>query len=82
MAAPPQLSPSKLVQFLMGRSLRMLQRDFPALRMRYWGQHRWARGYFCASVGAVDEKTIREYIENQRCDEDLDGFKVTSLTEP
>ena len=63
-AAAPQLSPSKLVQFLKGRSSRMLQREFPALRKRYWGQHLWARGYYCASVGAVDEKTIWEYIEN------------------
>ena len=80
--APPQLSPSKLVQFLKRRSSRMLQREFPALRKRYWGQHLWARGYYCASVGAVDEKTIREYIEHQRCDEDVDGFKVTAPTAP
>lgn len=49
---------------------------------RYWGQHLWARGYYCASVGAVDEQTIREYIENQRWDEDVDGFKITAPTEP
>ncbi len=24
----------------------------------------WARGYFCATVGAVDEATIKAYIEN------------------
>jgi putative transposase len=81
-AAPPQLSPSKLVQFMKGRSSRLLQQEFPALRKRYWGQHLWARGYYCAIVGAVDEKTIREYIENQRWDEDVDGFKVTAPTEP
>jgi putative transposase len=48
--APPQLAPAKLVQFLKGRSSRMLQRDFQHLRKRYWGQHLWARGYFCASL--------------------------------
>jgi REP element-mobilizing transposase RayT len=26
----------------------------------------WARGYFCATVGVVDEKTIMEHIENQK----------------
>ena len=56
----------------------LLQQEFPVLRKRYWGQHLWARGYYCASVGAVDEHTIREYIENQRWDEDLDGFKITA----
>ena len=81
-AAPPQISPSKLVQFIKGRSSRLLQQEFPALRKRYWGQHLWARGYFCASVGAVDEATIRAYIENQQWDEDVEGFKITGPREP
>ena len=80
--APPQLAPAKLVQYLKGRSRRRLQEEFPHLRKRYWGQHLWARGYFCATVGAVDEKTIREYIENQRWDEDAESFKITAPTEP
>ena len=82
MAAPPQLSPSKLVQFIKGRSSRLLQQEFSTLRKRYWGQHLRARGYFCASVGTVDEKTIREYIENQRWDQDAEGFKITAPREP
>lgn len=82
LAAAPQLAPSKLVQFLKGRSSRMLQEEFPHLRKRYWGQHLWARGYFCASVGAVDERVIMAYIENQRWDEDQEGFKITAPTEP
>jgi putative transposase len=78
-AAPPQLSPAKLVQYIKGRSSRRLQEEFPHLRKRYWGQHLWARGYFCATV---DEKTIMEHIENQKWDEDDQGFKITALTEP
>jgi putative transposase len=58
------LAPAKVVQYLKGRSSRRLQDEFPELRKRYWGQHLWARGYFCASVGAVDEETIKKYIEN------------------
>ena len=34
---PPWLSPAKQVQFLKGRSSRMLQRDFQHLHKRYWG---------------------------------------------
>jgi hypothetical protein len=34
------------------------------------------------SVGAGDEKTILEYIEKQKWDEDDQGFKVTAPTEP
>ena len=82
LSAPPQLSPANLVQYIKGRSSRRLQAEFPELRKRYWGQHLWAQGYFCATVGAVDEETIRRYIENQKWDEDDQGFKITAPTEP
>ena len=70
------------VQSIKSRSSRRLQDEFPELRKRYWGQHLWARGYFCATVGAVDEATIRQYIENQKWDEDDQGFKITAPAEP
>ena len=79
LSAPADLAPAKLVQYIKGRSSRRLQDEF---RKRYWGQHLWARGYFCASVGAVDEATIREYIENQKWDQDDQGFKITAPAEP
>ncbi len=81
-SSPAHLAPAKLVQYIKGRSSRRLQDEFPELRKRYWGQHLWARGYFCATVGAVDEETVKAYIENQRWDEDDQGFKVTAPTEP
>ena len=81
-SSPAPLAPAKLVQYLKGRSSRRLQEEFPHLRKRYWGQHLWARGYFCATVGAVDEETIKDYIENQKWDEDDQGFKITAPTEP
>ena len=81
-SAPPDMAPAKLVPYLKGRSSRRLQDEFPELRKRYWGQHLWARGYFCASVGAVDEETIKKYIEDQKWDEEDQGFKITAPTEP
>src|SRR5215471_11632311 len=65
-----------------GAIVASVQEEFPHLRKRYWGQHLWARGYFCATVGAVDEATIKAYIENQKWDEDDQGFKITAPTEP
>ena len=82
LSAPPHLSPAKLVQYIKGRSSRKLQEEFPELRKRYWGQHLWARGYFCATVGAVDEQMLKAYIENPKWDEDDQGFKITAPTEP
>ena len=42
----------------------------------------WAQGHFCATVGAVDEATIKAYIENQKWDEDDDSFKITAPAKP
>ena len=81
-AARPQLSPAKLVQYVKGRSSRRLQQEFPHLRRKIWGRHLWAPGYFCATVGAVNEQTVREYIESQKWDEDLEGSKITAPESP
>ena len=81
-SVPPQLAPAKLVQSMKGKSSRMLQEEFPQLKKRYWGQHLWARGYFCASVGAVDEDTIKRYIENQKWEDPGENFKITAPSEP
>ena len=64
-SAPTYMSPAKIVQLLKGRSSYQLQRDFPELRKRYWGQHLWSRGYFCSTVGAVTEEMIKKYIDDQ-----------------
>ena len=77
-SAPPHWAPAKLVRYVKGRSSRRLQPENPHLRKRFRGRHLWARGYFCATVGAVNERTVREYIESQKCDEDVEGFKITA----
>lgn len=75
LSCPPKMSPSQIMQLLKGRSSKMLQEEFPILRKRYWGQHMWARGYFCGTVGEVDQKTIEEYIKNQEKDPN-DNFEI------
>ena len=65
LSCPTTMSPSQIMQNLKGRSSRLLQEEFPVLKKRYWGQHMWARGYFCGTVGEVDQATIAKYIENQ-----------------
>lgn len=64
------------MQLLKGRSSKILQDEFPELKKKYWGQHMWARGYFCGTVGEVDEKTIKAYIENQGKHEANENFKI------
>lgn len=70
------LAPSQIAQYLKGRSSYLLQEEFPELKKRYWGQHMWGRGYFCGTVGEVDEETIRNYIENQGKEEGNEDFKI------
>ena len=76
-SAPTTLAPSKIVQYLKGRSSKLIQGEFSELKKRYWGQHLWARGYFCATVGSVTEETIKKYIEAQEKGSIEDIFKVT-----
>ena len=75
LSCPPTLSPAKIMQYLKGRSSRLLQEEFPELKRKYWGQHLWSRGYFCATVGSVTEEMIKEYIENQGRQDNQD-FKI------
>ena len=74
-SCPPSLSVSKLVQQLKGKSSRVLLSENKELKKRYWGQHLWASGYFCRSVGFVTQETIKDYIENQS-DEYEENFKI------
>ena len=62
-SAPSHIAASVIMQKGKGRSSRILQQEFPHLRKRYWGQHIWARGYFCVTVGQVTDEMIRDYIE-------------------
>jgi Transposase and inactivated derivatives len=75
-SCPPSLAPSKIMQYLKGRSSRLLQDEFSELKKRYWGQHLWSRGYFCATVGNVTEEIIRNYIANQSNKVKDDIFKI------
>ncbi len=78
-SAPSYLSPSKIMQYLKGKSSYRLQREFPSLQKRYWGRHLWSRGYFGASVGAVSEDQIKQYIENQSDDTELKSDSSESV---
>ena len=75
-SCPTNLAPSQIVQYLKGRSSRLIQDEFQELRKRYWGQHLWARGYFCATVGSVTKETVQEYISSQFEQGDAKHLKI------
>lgn len=73
LSCPPNLSPSKIMQYIKGKSSRKLLMEFKHRQKLYWGQHLWARGYFVASSGNVTDEAIIEYIRQQEGTEPSDG---------
>ena len=61
----PQVSVSKLIQKLKGKSSYKLQRESASLGKQYWGQRMWARGYFACSTGNISDEMIKEYMKNE-----------------
>lgn len=74
-SCPPNISVSQMMQYLKGRSSKRLQEEFPELKRKYWGQHIWATGYFCRTVGTVTDEIIKDYIESQT-DDTEEIFKI------
>ena len=80
LSCPPTLSPSKIMQYIKGKTSRKLMMEFKHIEKQYWGRHLWARGYFAASSGNVTDEVIAEYIRGQEGTEPSDGddkFRVT-----
>jgi putative transposase len=80
LSCPPSLSPSKIMQYIKGKSSRKLLMEFSHLRKQFWGRHLWARGYFVASSGNVTDEIIQQYIRQQDGTEPDDGgdnFRVS-----
>jgi putative transposase len=75
-SSPPVLSPAKIVQYLKGRSSRLLQQEFSHLKKKYWGQHLWARGYFCSTTGEITTEQIQAYIEGHAEEDPGEQFTV------
>ena len=72
---PPNISISKLMQYLKGATSRKLPQEFPELGKRYWGQHLWARGFFAVSTRNVTDQMIQDYIQHHK--EEDEEFSIT-----
>ena len=76
-SVPPNMSVSKLVQLLKGKSSYKMLQENSQLQKEFWGRHLWARGYFVATSGNVTDEVIMEYIENQDLEKDDEDFKIS-----
>ena len=66
---PPQISVSKLVGRIKGKTSRRLLAENRRLSGQFWGRHLWGRGYFAASSGNVTDDVIMQYIAEQDLEE-------------
>src|SRR6266581_4779869 len=55
---PPQVTISRLMQWLKGRTAHHLLAEFPHLKKQFWRRQLWARGCFCCSSGNVMVESI------------------------
>ena len=63
---PPKVSISSLVNSLKGVSSRMLRKQRPDIRRRYWKGTLWSPSYFAASCGGAPISIVRQCIEQQQ----------------
>jgi len=66
-SVPPQLSISKVMGRIKGKTSRKMLSEYRRLAKEFWGRHLWARGYFAASSGNVT--VIMQYIAMQDLEE-------------
>jgi len=62
---PPTMSVGKVVGIIKQNTAKELKQKFPFIKQVYWGTDSvWSESYFVSTVG-VNEKVIKQYIENQ-----------------
>jgi putative transposase len=59
---PPQVTISRRVQRLKGKTASKMLQEFAPLRKPFRGRHLWARGSFCCSSGDVTDEVVAQDI--------------------
>ena len=62
---PPKLSVSDFMGYLKGKSALIIFDKYPDMGTK-WDRSFWARGYYAATVGDVNEEAVRNYIRLQQ----------------
>ena len=69
---PPKMSVSEVMSYLKGKSALMFYDRHPEMRTKWGERHLWARGYYVATVGNVNEETTRNYNREQEENDKLE----------
>ena len=71
-AIPPKMRVSEVMSYLKGKSALMFYDRHPEMRTKWGERHLWARGYYVATVGNVNEETTRNYNREQEENDKLE----------
>lgn len=70
--AKPTINFKEYIQALKGRTARYLRSKYKdRLKSELWGEHFWSPSYFLATTGNVTIDVLKEYVENQRSEQDV-----------
>ena len=72
---PPKLSISDFVGYLKGKSSLMAYDKHPEMESK-WDRSFWVCGYYVATIGNMNETTVKEYIQRQTEDSMNENRKV------
>ena len=62
----PKVSPSDIMQIIKSISARNFFKLYLQIKRKYfWGGKLWTQSFFVETVGNVNDKVIREYVQNQ-----------------
>ena len=64
LSIPPKLSVSDFMGYLKGKSALMIFDRHPEMGSKF-NRHFWARGYYVATIGNINEETVKNYIREQ-----------------
>jgi putative transposase len=65
LAIPPKISVSEFMGYLKGKSALLLFDRHPEMGNK-WNREFWARGYYVATVGNLNEAAVKKYIVEQQ----------------
>ncbi len=72
----PNVSVSKIVQYIKWESAMRIMDKFPELKKQYWWGHFWWRWYMWVSSWSITDEMVQEYIDNQDGTDFEDNFTI------
>ena len=63
--AHPNTEISKFINAYKSASSRLLKKEFPQIRQKFWKEHFWDQSFCLLTTGGAPIEVIRKYIESQ-----------------